>query len=156
MANKTTGACGDHLAEKGGKFILPSPPFQLLLPADFKIRAASTIHPNAASVTAPGAALNAGRTAALANQTDLAADAFMTPMTFSIAGFTVERLNVTATIPISIIIPIPISISIPIPIPIPIPAPTRVAVAKFKISAAAAIHPDSPPVITPCATLYTL
>jgi hypothetical protein len=136
------------LAEKGRKFILPSPPFQLLLPADFKIRAATTIHPNAASVTAPGAALNAGRTAALANQTDLTVEAFMTPMTFSITGFTVKSLNIPATIPVSIIIAISVSVAIP--------ATARVAVAKFKVGAATAIYPDAAPVVAPGAALNTL
>ena len=85
------------------------------LPPDFEVGPASTINPNTASVAAPGAALNAGRAAALANQADLAADAFVTPMTFSITGFTVESLDIPATTPVSIIIAIPVAIPVSIP-----------------------------------------
>jgi hypothetical protein len=84
----------------------------LSLPADFEISPAATVYPNTAAVTSPGTALDTGRTTALANQPNLAIEAFVTPMTLSIAGFAIEGLNVTATIS-TVIIPIPISITIP-------------------------------------------
>jgi hypothetical protein len=124
----------------------------LSLPADFEISAAATVYPNAASVTSPGAAFNALRTAALANQADLAADAFTAPMTLPVAGFAIEGLNVSAPIPATVIIAVPI----PAAIIITIPATTVVSITQFKVSAAAAIHPDSTPVITPGSSLNAL
>jgi hypothetical protein len=97
-----------------------------LLSANFKIRAASAIYPDACPVTSPGSAFNALRTAALANQADLATNPFAAPVTLPIAGFTVEGLNISATIPATIIIPLTIPATIIIPLTIP--ATTIVAI----------------------------
>src|SRR5581483_7229438 len=71
---------------------------------DFKIGTAAAIHPDTGPINAPGPSLGAARTAALAHQTDPAADPFAAPMAFPIPGLTVDGLNPVAATTITFII----------------------------------------------------
>lgn len=87
---------------------------RLGLSSDFEVGAAAAIHPNSVLVASPGAVENAGRAAALADQSDFSARAFGAIMAPSVAGLAIEVLDEAvavasaATVGITIIITVAI------------------------------------------------
>jgi len=132
---------------------------RLRLSSDFEVGAAAFIHPNSVLVASPGAPENAGRAAALANQSNFSARALGAVMASPVAGLAIEVLNesvaVTATITITITITIVITVAVAITITIAVIIAVTIIRTGYKFGSASPIHPNTAPVIAPCPSRNT-
>jgi hypothetical protein len=103
--------------------------------ADFEVRTAAEIHPNAAPVVAPAAAEDAVRITALADQADSALRVDRAVAASHVVGGTVDDLDAVAGLPAAAIV--------------------SSSSANPEIRAVAAVHPDPAIVVTPRAAELT-
>lgn len=112
---------------------------RLGLSSDFEVGAAAAIHPNSVLVASPGAVENAGRAAALADQSDFSASAFGAIMAPSIAGLAIEVLDEAVAVAVASAATVGITIIIAV----------AIIRAGYKFGPASTIHPNTAPVIAP-------
>ena len=119
------------------RVILMNVAARLGLSSDLEVGAASAIHPNSVLVASPGAVENAGRAAALADQSDFSARAFGAIMAPSVAGLAIEVLDEAVAVAAAATVGITIIIAV------------AIIRAGYKVGPASTIHPNTAPVKTP-------
>ena len=111
------------------------------LSSDFEVGAAAAIHPNSVLVASPGAVENAGRAAALADQSDFSARAFGAIMAPSVAGLAIEVLDEAVAVAVAVASAATVGITIIIAV--------AIIRAGYKFGPASTIHPNTAPIIAP-------